>query len=374
MQWTNLPAREFADNPELQLQWDRLNAARRDLPFLSAAAVIGALRIFGRGQERLLSCRDDAGRMMAMLLLTPCGRMRWATFQPSQLPLGAWVSQADLSTTTLCRCLLGGPLGLALVVSITQIDPLLAPRESDAADTRHADYIPTAWIELEGCFDDYWAARGKNLRQNLRKQRNKLAADGRNTALRVLCAEEEMAAAIERYGMLEAAGWKAETGTAIHPGNDQGRFYTQLLEDAARLGEARVYEYLLDGRTVAMNLCLLRAGTLVVLKTTYDESLPKSLSPAFLLREEELQHFFAGTEVRRIEYYGRVMDWHTKLTDRQRTLYHLTAYRWPMLKSLADRRAARIKGPSETPTGSTAAASSSVPAGASANLAGTQEL
>jgi CelD/BcsL family acetyltransferase involved in cellulose biosynthesis len=338
MNWTNLPARQLLDTPALQQQWDRLNAARHDLPFLSAQAIGAALQVFGQGHERLLLAKDSTGEPVAMLLLVPDGRLRWATFQPSQVPLGAWVAQAGRSTTTLCRSLLRGPLGFALVVSLTQTDPLLAAREADAADTRHADYIPTAWIDVDGSFDDYWAARGKNLRQNLRKQRNKLATEGRTTTMQVWQAPQDMAGAIARYGALEAAGWKAGRGTAIHHGNDQGRYYTQLLEDAARLGQARVYEYLLDGQTVAMNLCLLRGGTLVVLKTTYDESLPKSLSPAFLLREEELQHFFAGGEVKRIEYYGRVMEWHTKLTEQQRTLYHLTAYRWPLLKRLAERR------------------------------------
>ena len=355
MRWTTLHAHQLLDDPKLRQSWDNLNAARHDLPFLSAQAVGKAVQVFGQGQERLLIAADGTGQPLAMMLMVPQGRLCWATFQPSQLPLGAWVSQTHVSTTALCRSLLRGPLGFALVVSLTQADPLLAPREADQADTRHADYIPTAWIDVQGSFDDYWTARGKNLRQNLRKQRNKLAAEGRNTALRVLQATEDMAEAIARYGELEAAGWKAGRGTAIHPNNDQGRFYTQLLEGAARLGEARVYEYLLDGQTVAMNLCLLRAGTLVVLKTTYDENLPKSLSPAFLLREEELQQFFGGSEVKRIEYYGRVMEWHTKLTEQQRTLYHLTAYRWPLLKRLAERRGAtKIAATAVTPGASDA--------------------
>ena len=79
---------------------------------------------------------------------------------------------------------------------------------------------------------------------------------------------------------------------------------------------------------------------LVVLKTTYDESI-RQLSPAFLLRESELQEIFAQGQVRRIEYFGRLMDWHTKMTPNKRTLYHLTAYRWPMLKLLALARRAK---------------------------------
>jgi hypothetical protein len=91
-----------------------------------------------------------------------------------------------------------------------------------------------------------------------------------------------------------------------------------------------------------MNLGLLRGGQLIVLKTAYDESY-KTLSPAFLLREEELQAFFAQGHVKRIEYYGKVMDWHTKLTPEARTLYHFTQYRWAWLQGWLSRRQAKAK-------------------------------
>lgn len=335
--WKKLPASALQADAGLRADWDRLNEQRSGLTILSADAFAAGLAVFGTGAERLLVAQQGA-RAVAMLLLVPDGALRWRSFQPSQLPLGGWVAEAGLDLPALCRSAMRGPLGLCLGLSITQVDPLLAERPDDASDFRCSDYIPTAWVEIEGSFDDYWAARGKNLRQNLRKQRNKLATEGVTTSLRVLRAPEEMAPAIARYGALESAGWKADQGTAIHPDNDQGRFYTRWFEAAARRGEAFVTEYLFGDKTAALNLGLLRQGTLIVLKTTYDESIPKSLSPAFLLREDELKLFFGGQEVRRVEYYGRVMDWHTKLTDRQRTLYHLSAYRWPIVKQWAQRR------------------------------------
>jgi len=335
--WQTRPGTAFRDDTALHSEWDRLNAERLDLPFQGAHAMAAALRAFGDGTERL-AIGIAHGKTQAMLLLVPDGALRWRTFQPSQMPLGAWVAAKELALPGLSRSLVRGPLGLCLALSITQIDPLQAPREADAPDNRHSNYIDTAWVDIQGSFDDYWAARGKNLRQNMRKQRNKLAADGTTPLMRVLQSPDDMAGAIARYGAMESAGWKSSDGTAIHPDNAQGRFYTALFEDAARRGEARVYECLFDDRTVAMNLCLLRKGVLVVLKTTYDESVPKALSPAFLLREEELRHFFSSTEVRRVEYYGRVMDWHTKLTENNRSLHHLTTYRWPLLKALAERR------------------------------------
>lgn len=335
--WRRHPATLLLTEPSLQADWDRLSAQRLDLPFMCASAMGAALRVLGTGQEQLLVGSGHGG-VQAMLLLVPEGRLRWRTFQPSQMPLGAWVAASDLDLPTLCRGLMRGPLGMCLVLSITQVDPLQAPRGADAADARHSDYIDTAWVDVIGTFDDYWAARGKNLRQNMRKQRNKLAAEGTTPQWRLLRGVEDVGPALDRYGALESAGWKASEGTAIHANNDQGRFYRQLFEAAAARGEALVSEYLFNDRTAAINLCLLRAGVLVVLKTTYDESIPKTLSPAFLLREEELHHFFAGREIRRIEYYGKVMDWHTKFTENKRGLYHLTVYRWPLLRRLAERR------------------------------------
>jgi len=336
--WHRLPASALLREEDLRHQWDRLNAARLDLPFLGTDAMAAALDAFGTGHELLLVAEEPDRQTAAMLLVVPDGLLRWRTFQPSQVPLGAWVAAPELSLPDLCRSAMRGPLRACLTLSITQVDPMQAARQADADDTLHSDYIDTAWIDVQGSFDDYWAARGKNLRQNLRKQRNRLATEGTTTAMRVLRQPEDMAPALARYGALESAGWKAGEGTAIHPDNEQGRFYTRLLETAARRGEALVFEYLFGERSVAINLCLRRHGTLVVLKTTYDESLPKALSPAFLLREDELRHVFAGNEIRRIEYYGKVMEWHTRLTESKRTLYHLTAYRWPWLKGLAERR------------------------------------
>ena len=80
----------------------------------------------------------------------------------------------------------------------------------------------------------------------------------------------------------------------------------------------------------------------MILKTTYDESV-KPLSPAFLLQEDQLQSVFASGEFKRIEYYGRVMEWHTKWTGASRVLFHSTVYRWPILCRLADWRRRRLE-------------------------------
>lgn len=335
--WKSRPASTLAGNAVLLNAWDRLNAGRGNLPFLGSRAVTAALQVFGRGTERLL-VGQQGDNIVALFLLEPGGALRWQTFQPAQLPLGAWVASPDLTLEELSASLIErGPLGRCLVLSVTQVDPRFVPRADDTASTRHDDYIDTPWIAIEGEFEDYWRARCKDLRQNLARRRRKLSADGVVPWMRELRDPGEMVGALQRYGVLESQGWKAAGGTAIHPDNDQGRFYRLLLEEAARQGEALVYEYLFDDRTVAMNLCLHRGGMLVVLKTTYDESL-RSLSPAFLLGEDEMKSMFQTREFARLEYYGRLMEWHTRWTDRKCTLYHHTRYRWPWVKTLAMRR------------------------------------
>ena len=112
------------------------------------------------------------------------------------------MADANLPLLDITRSLLHGPLGFCLALSITQVDPHIAPRADDGSDNQHTDYIDTGWIDIEGNFDDYWSARGKNLRQNMRRQRVKLAADGVNLSMQVLREHADMADAIARYGRL----------------------------------------------------------------------------------------------------------------------------------------------------------------------------
>jgi hypothetical protein len=49
------------------------------------------------------------------------------------------------------------------------------------------------------------------------------------------------------------------------------------------------------------------------------------------MREEFFQQFWEQGEVRRVEFYGRMMEWHTRWTPQHRTQYHVTWHRWPWL-------------------------------------------
>lgn len=306
--------------------WDRINANTRCVPILNSSFIRNALEVFGTGTERL-GVLGPAGSEQALCIVSKVRNGVWQTWQPSQLPLGAWVMERTQQYEDLLAGLLRTLPGFPLLVAVTQQDPSIHERPAVSSRLRSVDYIRTAWIDVEGSFDSYWNARGKNLRKNMRTQRSRLAKQQTRASLEVVETPDLVAEAIADYGRLESAGWKGAEGSAVHADNEQGRFYRAVFEDFCRRGAGRIYRYRFDGRVVAVDLCLESGGTQVVVKTTYDESIRGGLSPSSLLREEAFRKIFDEGRLRKIEFYGRVMEWTTRWTDRIRTLYHVNLYR-----------------------------------------------
>lgn len=335
MRWRLLPAAALEQQADA---WDRLQRESSNLPFLETAFLRPLLATFGTGDELLALCEDSAG-LVAAALVRPIGRLRWETFQPSQLPLGPWVVRRGGDIHRLAAGLLRSLPGFPLSLGLTQLDPKLLPRPADQDTLRTMDYVSTSCVEVQGDFDAYWEARGKNLRQNTRKQRNKLQAEGLTMQLECLETPADVADAIRDYGTLEAAGWKSGLGTAITADNPQGRFYTAMLEAFCAAGRGRIYRCRFGDKVVAMDLCIDSGSTVVILKTAYDEGF-KQFSPSTLMRQDQFQQWWSEGRYRSIEFYGKTLEWHTRWTDRSRGLYHATAYRWQWVGRMAGRRSA----------------------------------
>jgi CelD/BcsL family acetyltransferase involved in cellulose biosynthesis len=327
MTWTVYPAHQFAAQAA---RWQALHAACGGHVLLDYDFVAPLLAHVGNGRE-LVARHELDGRTTAMAIVTPAGRGSWSTFQPPQAPLGLWMQLPGQDMEQLMSSLMRALPGFPLVFAATQLDPMVLPRPRHTDSLRTLDYIETARVTTSGTFDDYWNARGKNLRANLKKQRARLARDGIATRLVISREEADMARAVEDYGRLESASWKAACGTAVHAGNEQGRYYRAMLEALANRGAASVFRYYFDEQLVAMDLCVEDGDSIVVLKTSYDETVPAGLSPALLMREEASRHLFDDGRFKRIEFYGRVMEWHRRWTEEVRSMYHVNCYRWPGL-------------------------------------------
>ena len=330
MKWTNYPIERL---PEWLPAWQTLRRQVGDTPLLAPAFLLPLLEHFGTGQERLVCC-GEMDAPIALAIVSSSSRFSWETFQPSQVPLGAWLHDPRYSFAQLLPDMLRALPGFPLMVGVTQQDPALVPRPENAGCIETLDYIQTARVSISGSFEDYWNARGKNLRQNMKKQRNKLEKETIATRLEILRQPEEMAQAVADYGRLESASWKAEGGTAIHPDNAQGKFYRGMLEAFCREGNGVVYRYFYGDQLAATDLCIEGGGALIILKTTYDESIARGTSPALLMRHEAFPQIFEEKRLDRIEFYGRVMEWHTRWTEEIRMMYHVNAYRFASLPKL----------------------------------------
>lgn len=329
VEWEFHRAKDFG---RFMVEWDEINCVASGLPLLSAVFVELLLKEYGTGRE-LIAVGRRGSKAHAMAILKRERYGFYATFQPAQAPLGAWIHRPADTLESLAPSLLRNIPGFALALGISQQDPDLVFRPAESETTQTLDYIQTARVTISGTFDEYWAARGKNLRNNTKRQRSRLEKDGVALHLETIFDPANVAQAIADYGTLESAGWKGSEGTAIHPDNAQGRFYRALLEDCCHLGRGRIYRYWYGESVSAVDLCVESGDTLIVLKTTYDETI-KTSSPASLMRHEYFEKIFAEGKIKRIEFYGKVMDWHTRWTDEVRTMYHVNYYRWPLIPKL----------------------------------------
>jgi len=329
MSWNLYPINKFEN---FQNNWQQLNRAAFNSPLLSLDFVLPLLEMFGKGNE-ILACYQEKDELKIMAIIRPKNQWVWSTFQPSQAPLGIWIQKRGVDLLSVLPELVQQLAQYPLVFSMTQIDPDLVARPEISKKLVTLDYIQTARITLQGDFEEYWAGRGKNLRQNMKKQRNKLVKDGVITRLELCVLPVDVQQAIVDYGKLESSGWKLDQGTAIHSSNNQGRFYQKVLENFCHRGKGRIYRYWFNDQIVAMDLCIEGEDDLIILKTTYDESWKHSFSPAFLMREEEFKQIFDENKIKRIEFYGRVMDWHTKWSNEIRMLYHINSYRWSAVRA-----------------------------------------
>lgn len=333
MKWTIYPISKFEQHT---VSWDALNECGSNSPLLSSRFLIPSLRSFQSGKEKL-AILGNPRHPDAMCILKQHHNLIWDTFQPAQAPVGFWLMRPDLDLENALTGLMRALPGFPLVIGITQQDPWLIPRPPNSAKMLTLDYIDTARILIDGDYETYWDSRSKNLRQNMRKARNKLEKDGLEFQLKCISDPTEIKNAIESYGVMESTGWKAADGTAVQLNNIQGKFYTDLLETFCRAGCGRIYYLTFNDAIAAMDLCIHQGNTFIILKTSYDEAY-RDYSPAMLLHQELFRVLFQSGDFHRIEFYGKVMDWHLRWTEEIRTMYHVNVYRWERIMRMMQQR------------------------------------
>ena len=327
MDWTLYPISDFAN---YIAQWDTLNQNNTNTPLLCSVFVVPLIKHFANQEKDRLAICGDKNNPVAMTIITKRKLGVWETLQPSQAPIGLWIHQQTTQIDILLASLLKKLPFPSLLFGVTQQDPDCLPRPEKQNKIGTLDYIQTARVTLQGSFDDYWSQRGKNLRQNLRRQRNRLEREDTITTLKTISKPEYIEEAIIAYGKMESSGWKNEGGTAIHIDNDQGKFYRDMLANFCHTGNGLIFQYFYNDQLVSTDLCIKDKNCLIILKTTYDESITTT-SPAMLMRQDAFEYIFEQQFTKNIEFYGKVMDWHTKWSDEIRTMYHINSLKFKLM-------------------------------------------
>ncbi|MCG5540150.1 GNAT family N-acetyltransferase [Halorhodospira sp. M39old] len=322
-----------ADAP-LPASWDTLNrAACRDHPLLASPLLEAALRHFGRKTVHLATLENDRGGCRGHALVTPLSRLRWGLFHPSQLPLGPILLDPGLeSPAGALNSLLRSLPGAGAQLDLTQLDPWYFPLGMDSPQAELVPYVNTVGITVRGRrYEDYLEQRPRKLRSNLRRYQRRVAEAGLVLHLRRDDTPAAVADAVNIHGLLESAGWKGRQGTALHPDNEQGRFYRDYLCAEAARGRACAYRLQTRGQTVATWLVAFRGHQAMLLKTAYDESLAR-LAIGRLMLAETLEDLFRQDGLQRIEFYTNAnadqMEWGTD----SRAIQHLNFYRHAALR------------------------------------------
>ena len=339
--WTIAPIGKFAETLEI---WGGLNRAHSgDTPLLDPLFLAPLIQEFADDRDVVATYRE-AGQVRAIAVLRRVNFFAWQTLQPANAPIGLWNGDPALDLERVLGELAARLSASCAMLGVTQQDPASLPRPSRSRRLSTFDYIRTARIEFPPSFETYWQSRSKNFRQNVTRQRNRIKREQIEARLECLTDPADMARAVADYARLETAGWKAEEGTAVRLEDPQGRFYVKMLTAFAERGESFVYRYRFADRVVASDLCILRDGTLYILKTAYDEA-QQGLSPAHLMRVDAFAQAIDAGRLRKVEFYGPVKEWHTRFTDDIRTMYHANFYRLPVLKRLHEARRARREKP-----------------------------
>lgn len=162
---------------------------------------------------------------------------------------------------------------------------VLALARQDACITGVWPMDAAPFISLRGDRDgpasaaDFFTGPRKHFRRELDRRLRRLGELG-TVAFHVSRAYS--AETLSRYLDLERRGWKGRVGTAAAQDPLVAKLHHGFTARMSLLGRLSVYELLLDGRAIAMNINVHCGSTVFHWKTTYDEAYAK-FSPGNLL-------------------------------------------------------------------------------------------
>lgn len=314
--------------------WDRLNGLYYGHhPYFDSRFMKPLIHYFGNKAIKLFELEDNGGNIHGMLLLIKRLPGLWSLFIPSQLQI-APILVSPKQTSQYLKMLINSIPGYCWMLEMLYQDPLNTPVD-DKIEVQHNsyDHCTTTNVRFDTDFENYWEKRSKKFKQNIRTAFNRLKKDNIQCDFLVRRTLTDVIKGVMDYGLLESKGWKGDAGTAIHPDNIQGRFYTDVLSGFAKDGNASVYELYLNNELAGSILSISNDRMLILLKTSFNTDF-QDYSPGRLVQYKFLEHEFNQKKYKVMEAYTNAnkdqLDWATE----QRNIFHFEIYRNLLIKKI----------------------------------------
>lgn len=144
-------------------------------------------------------------------------------------------------------------------------------------------------VSLPGSIEEFWRARSKGLRRNLRRYRQKAEEQGNLTFDAVCEAEPEL---VEGLLKLHEARWNARGEPGMVAANRSAPFLHEIAQEFARRGILRLFALQFDNELAAGILAWLERGTLFFYMSGF-QPLFEWFSPGQILLAECLRYSYA---------------------------------------------------------------------------------
>jgi CelD/BcsL family acetyltransferase involved in cellulose biosynthesis len=301
--------------------WDRLwQASGVSLPTARAELVAQWLEQFARrGEFRLLVVRDGDDFVAALPLAS---RPVKGLVRVGDLTWNMWSANGEL----LLDPAADGEAALDLLAAgIERLPwPLMwfdfVPYESawwtpflQALRRRrmHVDVHPRyriGQVEIAGGFEQYMAARSKNLRRSMEKDLRRMERAGplRFRVLREFTPDEVDRCVLEAFE-LERRSWRLTRGQTVLDAPGVFEFYRRQARQLAAWGELRLAFLDHAGRAVACEFGFTAKGVYHSLKVAYDHEY-RHYGPGHLLRMHLVRALGAGQDASLIDFQGPLTD------------------------------------------------------------------
>ncbi len=162
--------------------------------------------------------------------------------------------------------------------------------------------------------ENYWQQRPSQLRNTIRRKRQKLAAEGARIDISPLATPELVAA----YWQVYQHSWK--------PAEPKTDFIDALLHHASQQQSLRLGVLWLQGRPVAAQCWLVAAGVAAIYKLAQDQNFDH-YSPGTVLTAALLDHVIEVDQVQTIDFLTGNDQYKAQWMDTKTPLYQLQAFR-----------------------------------------------